>query len=94
MSLDRQKHGDTQPKTQPYAVGIRQNETKNTASENIKLNAKKKHATACFFSCMGLLVLFLYVELLFCCDVVFLLSWFDFAALFWCGLAFLWLCCD
>lgn len=46
---------------------------------------------------MGLLVLFLYVELyvesLFCCDVVFLLSWFDFAALFWCGLAFLWLCC-
>ena len=31
---------------------------------------------------MGLLVLFLYVELLFCCDVVFLLSWFDFAAFF------------
>lgn len=33
------------------------------ASENIKLNAKKKHATACFFRVWDLLVLFLYVEL-------------------------------
>lgn len=58
MPLDRQNTADTQPKTQPYAVGIRQNETKNTASENIKLNAKKKHATACFFRVWDLLVLF------------------------------------
>ena len=88
MPLDRQKHSDTQPKTQPYAVRIRQNETENTASENIKLDAKKKHATACFFSCMGFVGFILCVELLFCCDVVFLLSWGAFRRFFLCGLAF------
>lgn len=82
MPLDRQKHGDTQPKTQPYAVGIRQNETKNTASENIKLNAKKKHATACFFRVWDLLVLFCVLSCFSVAMLFFLLSWFDFAAFF------------
>lgn len=66
MPLDRQKHGETQSKTQRYAVGIWQNETKNTTSENLNTQCKEKARNGVLFSCMGLLVLFLYVELSFC----------------------------